>query len=208
MASTKELRAYLKAWVTVAVKGGFDKQRELARDIDERVQDELGEEDAALTAELRRHARALFDKQRALEATWKKRTTNDAIDAAFTALNRAGIIALQNAGYTMSDGWEDVNELARARKSRPRGATFYHGQDLERGVAGQGLCLAFGAYEDDKKKHEAASLAVARDVVDVLARHGVKAEWDGTVDRRVRILPFRWKRRRFTKAPRAAARRT
>jgi hypothetical protein len=202
MSDRTAVRAYLKKWIEVAVKGGFEAKRQLLSDIRERVQDELGAPDDALCKELRVHAEALFEKQRVAEEKWTRRTTNDAIDSAFAALNRAGIVALQNAGYTMSDGWEDVNGLARKKPTRPRGATFYHGQDLERGVAGEGLWLAYGAYEDDAKKHDAASVAIGRAIVDQLARFGVETAWDGTVDQRIAIRPFRWRRRRFTKAPR------
>ncbi len=198
------IRKFFRAWIEVEVRGGFTTQRELLADIGERVADEVEEGAKALTAELRAYARELFAKQRAEEKTWKKRTTNDALDAAFEALNQAGIVALQNAGYTMSDGWEDCNEIAgelHAKKKTPRGATFYHGQDLERGVRNHGLMLAFGAYEQNKKKHQAASLAIAREVVATLERFGIETRWDGDVDTRVAIRPFKWQRRQFTRPP-------
>jgi len=66
-------------------------------------------------------------------------TVNDRIRRAFAELNKRGIVALQNAGMTMSDGWEDANETAT---SSTRGATFYHRQDLERAMHGEGLLLA------------------------------------------------------------------
>jgi hypothetical protein len=202
--STKKTRAYLRAWIEVAVKGGFDKKSDLLRDVRERVRDELGEANAALVKDLSAYATALLAKQQRAERGWKKRTMNDAIDDAFAALNRAGIVALQNAGYTMSNGWEDVNEIASTlakRKKKPRGATFYHGQDLERGVKNEGLWLAFGAYEDNDKKRDAASLVVGREIVETLEKLGVKTKWNGTIEQRIAIAPFRWQRRRFTKAP-------
>jgi len=203
--STKQTRAYLKKWVEVAVKGGFEKKSGLLRDVRERVSDELGAPNAALVKELGAYATALFDKQRKAEKGWKKQAPNDVIDAAFAALNRAGIVALQNAGYTMSDGWEDADEVAtktrKATKKTPRGATFYHGQDLERGVAGAGLMLAFSAYEDSDKKRDAASVGIGREIVATLTKFGVKTKWNGTVEQRIAIAPFRWQRRQFTKAP-------
>jgi hypothetical protein len=198
----RSLHDYLSHALTVAVRSGFGRDADILADIEERVADELGEPDEALVRELKAEAKRLLAAQRAAEATWKTATVNDAIDRAFAELDAAGIVALQNAGYTMSDGWEDVNELAteRAKRGRPRGATFYHGQDLERGVAGEGLLLAFGSYIEGPT-HEAESEAIAREICEVLARHGVKTTWNGKVDMRIHIEPFEWRKRRWTKAP-------
>jgi hypothetical protein len=62
-------------------------------------------------------------------------------------------------------------------------------------VAGLGLMLAFGSY-DDGPQHQPKSLALAREIVETLNRHGVPATWDGTIGRRIEILPFEWRRRR------------
>lgn len=59
---------------------------------------------------------------------------NDALDSAFDALDRAGIVAVQNAGGTQTLGWAAVNEEIAKRESKNKkvlGATFYHSQDLE-----------------------------------------------------------------------------
>lgn len=122
-------------------------------------------------------------------------SVNDGIDAAFAELNAKGIVAVENPGFTMSDAWIGVNEIARGRSPTPRGATFYHGQDRARGIAGEGLLLAFGAFEDDDSKHDAKSIAIGREVCDTLKKHGVETEWDGTVGTRIRIPPFVWKKR-------------
>lgn len=201
--SHDESRKHLLARVEVAVRGGFEDEDELLEGLEEWVEDELGEANGALTAELEAHARKLLQEQRTLEANWREPTLNDALDSAFEELNANGIVALENAGYTMSDGWADVNEVAGYQDTPPRGAVFYHGQDLERGVAGEGLMLAFGAYENDSAKHEAASLAIGREVCDTLLRHGVKTEWNGSVQARIRIPPFEWRKRRWTEVARA-----
>ena len=192
---------FLKEWVTTEVLGGFTKQKLLFEYIDERTEDEGAPE---LAPKLRKYARDLYAKRKAQEAKWKGPTMNDRIDAAFHDLGHAGIIAMQNAGYTMSEGWEDCNAEASELDEigeRPRGATFYHGQDLERGVEDEGLMLVYGAYEDDDKKHDAASIAIAREVIAMLTRYGVKTKWNGKVETRVEIRPFKWQKRQFTKSP-------
>lgn len=199
-----EEKKHLFAQVAVAVRGGVKSEEEILESLEQRVEDMLrGSSDGALLEELEAHTRKLLEEQRVRESRWREPTLNDAIDAAFEELNAKGIVTLQSAGYTMSDGWADVNELASYQDPPPRGAVFYHGQDLERGVQGEGLMLAFGAYENDDKKHVPASIAIAREVCETLARHCVKTEWNGDVDQRIQIPPFEWRKRRYSEVARA-----
>jgi hypothetical protein len=113
------------------------------------------------------------------------------IAEAFAELDRRGIIALQNAGYTMSDGWSDVAEKrhrAEQNGRTMRGGVFYHGQDAARARAGGPLYLAFGSFADDPD-HEPRSRAIARETCEVLLAHGLKATWNGSVDSRIDITP-------------------
>ncbi|HEY5938595.1 MAG TPA: hypothetical protein VIU61_28285 [Kofleriaceae bacterium] len=123
----------------------------------------------------------------------KTKTGHQRLNAVFADLNARGIVALQNAGYTMSEGWEDVNEIAAQIRDRtgkaPRGATFYHGQDRERLWRGEGTHLAYGSYATGKR-HVPESLALAHEIVEVLKAHGFKAKWDGTIDERVHTGKF------------------
>lgn len=113
------------------------------------------------------------------------------VTAAFAALRRRGIVALRNAGYTQGDGWADIAEhrhRAELAGEQPRGGVFYHGQDAERARAGGVLYLAFGAFIDGPA-HEAASVALAQEVAEVLRAHGFVVTWDGTADQRLAIEP-------------------
>jgi Domain of unknown function (DUF6891) len=192
MTVDEESRDHLLSAVTLAVRSGFGTETEVIEDIEQLVEDELGDSDPKLVRELQAEARRLLAAQHDEELTWTGRSTNDAIERAFEELTENGVVALENAGYTQSDGWSDANEAAEDRDPPPRGAVFYHGQDVERGVAGEGLYLTFGAYADD----EEASLAIAREVCDTLASHGVETSWDGNVGTRILIPPFPWRRRR------------
>jgi hypothetical protein len=61
------------------------------------------------------------------EKTWPRVTDCDRLDAVFAELDRGGTIALQNAGYTMSDGYSDVGErLAECDRDQVKGYCFYH----------------------------------------------------------------------------------
>ncbi|MCX5741864.1 MAG: hypothetical protein NT062_05105 [Proteobacteria bacterium] len=123
---------------------------------------------------------------------------NDGIDAAFEQLQRQGIVALQGAGFTQSDGWAEANGVAhqlRARGTPPRGACFYQEQDLERAIQGKGLALAFGAYTSNDAEHDAATIALGHEIVAVLRAHGVDAAWAGDPTKGIAVAPFAWYRR-------------
>ncbi|WP_442939467.1 DUF6891 domain-containing protein [Nonomuraea sp. SYSU D8015] len=53
-------------------------------------------------------------------------------------------------------------------------------QDLASGVRREGLMPAFGAFEGDESKNEAASAAIARKVCNTLTAHGAQAKWNGS----------------------------
>jgi hypothetical protein len=57
--------------------------------------------------------------------------------------------------------------------------------------------LAFGSFTGD----DDASVAIGRTVCEVLGRHGLTVEWDGSASQRIRIPPFEWQKRRFTLTP-------
>ena len=183
-------------WIDITAKSGMVNAADLAQQTRDRIDDELGDEtDAATVSALEERARTAVAAREADEKTWPAVTMNDRIDRAFEELNRSGIIALQGAGYTMSEGWDEANDIASSLPSPPRGAVFYHWQDLERAVAGDGLWLAYGAYTDDEIAQDELSLAIGREALEALNRAEVPAIWDGTIDARVFIQPFTWQRR-------------
>lgn len=136
-----------------------------------------------------------FQELHSEAANWPGITDCDRLEAAFAAMSARGIIALQNAGYTQSDGYSDVLHYAESHPSRSQliGYCFYHGQDLERAVDGGGLYLAFGPI--DPAQEQSAGPAVGRAIVEELDRAGLRAEWDGTFDKRISIPTLDWKHR-------------
>lgn len=124
-------------------------------------------------------------------------TPRKRLNAVFAELNACGIVALQNAGYTVSDGWSDVNERASALAAggnRPRGGTFYHGQDRERARRGEGLFLAYDSYSTKKgKQRDQDALAIGHEIVEVLRRHGFTPKWNGSFAQRIHTGRFEWK---------------
>jgi hypothetical protein len=129
------------------------------------------------------------------KTTWPAMTDCDRLDGAFAALNARGIIALQNAGYTQSDGYDEIRERYGAHSDRNTviGYCFYHGQDLARAVHGEGLYLAFGPM--DAKKEGTEGPRIGAMIVEELARAGFAVTWDGTFAQRIHIPAIDWKRR-------------
>jgi hypothetical protein len=174
----------IKTWVW----SGFYELEEVRAMIDDIWEDDADEGllFAAIASE--------FQKKIAAEALWPKETDCDRLDLAFETLNANAIIALQNAGYTMSDGLSDISEeLAQRGHSNVHGYCFYHGQDLERALSGGGLTLAFGAFDNDKT----AQVEVGNLVKDALEANGFAIDWDGDSESRINIPNLDWKRRQM-----------
>jgi hypothetical protein len=126
---------------------------------------------------------------------WPAVTDCDKLDAVFRALNERGLIALQNAGYTQSDGYDDVRDTHESYpdKLKLTGYCFYHGQDLARAVDGDGLYLAFGPIDPRKEKTEGP--VIGSWVVEELKRAGFDVDWNGSFEQRIRVRNIDWKRR-------------
>ncbi len=117
---------------------------------------------------------------------------DDRLDRAFEALNVQGIIALQNAGYTMSDGITEISEeLHRRGRANIQGYCFCHGQDLERAVDGAGVMLAFASLDDDPAHKQ----EVGRLVKEAMENFGFAVEWNGDPEKRLNLPAVDWKRR-------------
>lgn len=177
---------YILDEITTWVWSGFYDQD----DVQEMIADIL--EDDADELYLRSAVAPEFEKKAAAEARWPPETDCDRLDRAFAELNASGVIALQNAGYTMSDGLDDVGDvLHQQSRTHVKGYCFYHGQDLKRAVAGTGLMIAFGDLEDNKaEKGKIGDLVRA-----TLEAHGFEIEWNGDPETRLNISNIDWKRR-------------
>lgn len=177
--------------ISIHVRAGFDdRERILETFLEEMYAPgdlDPEEVETALDAAIAAHE---ADKQ-----TWPEVTDCDRLAAAFTSLRTFGIIALHNAGLTQSDGYSDFQEaLAEAPdKSRIEGYCFYHWQDLERAVAGDGLYLAFGP--TNPREEESRGPAVGNIVASTLQDAGFDVDWDGSLKTRILIPQIDWKRR-------------
>jgi hypothetical protein len=180
--TNEHILAAIRTWVW----SGFYGERE----VQEMIADLL--EDGADEAMLRGSVAHEFEEKAAAELTWPEKTDCDRLDEAFAALEESSIIALHNAGYTMSDGLSDVGEALNERvRSDVRGYCFYHEQDLERAVRGEGLTIAFGDLDDDPAQRADVGRAIKR----ALEAAGLETEWSGDSERRIQIPELDYKRR-------------
>jgi hypothetical protein len=106
-----------------------------------------------------------------------------------------GIIALHNAGFTKSDGYgEFLSFLERhPDPDEVSGYCYYHSQDLDRALHGQGLNIGFGPRPDEDEQTQGTKVRVK--VANELKEVGLDVSWDGTFDTRILIPHFEWQRR-------------
>lgn len=149
------------------------------------------------------HALARFGEEqmaakREAEPGWPKQTDPDRLDTAFVRLERAGVLALANCGYTTSEAHDDAwSIIDAAAPGTYRGFCFYHGQDVERVVAGGPLWLGFDALDNRPE----AKREIGREVVAAAEAEGLHTSWDENPEQRIGVEGLDWKRRTRWRKP-------
>ena len=186
----KDSNAELREEIRTLVRTGFHSAEDIAEIVGEELY-EPGTHDAQKVAKI---VASEFAALRQEQESWPRETDCDRLDQVFAALNRQGVIALQNAGITQSDGYDDVREIYQEARDPSRfiGYCFYHGQDLESAVLGQGLHLAFGPMQPENEESDGPKIGAL--IVKELERKGFKVRWDGTFKQRI-FVEIDWKKR-------------
>lgn len=127
---------------------------------------------------------------------WKTPTDTEKLINAFDELCDQNIIALHNAGYTTSDGEDEVIEVERELRENDvvsDGYCFYHEQDLARAIVieNPGLYIAFQKVDNSD---EATTIAVGKKVAEVLRNNGFQVNWDESARTKIEIPGFRWQK--------------
>jgi hypothetical protein len=138
-------------------------------------------------------ARQLAEKQRE-EDLWPARTDWDRLDAAFVVLRATGIIALHDAGASQADAFAEVAAEYQMRKEvgvESTGFVFYGDDDVTAALSAGSLYLTFGAFQ----KRAENTPAIAEQIIDALAKRGLRATWSGDIGKKMLITPFEWKKR-------------
>lgn len=121
-------------------------------------------------------------------AAW--RAAQSRLDVLFAALTQAGLVALQDAGMTQSDGFSDCSEVFHERggvAAGLHGFCFYTRQDRNRAKREGRLDLAFwGAPEGA----DADMLRVGELIVRAAEAAGLPATWNGSSGRRPTLILY------------------
>lgn len=121
-------------------------------------------------------------------AQWRAAQTR--LDAFFALLTQAGLVALQDAGTTQSDGFSDCSEIFHERGGAAAGLhgfCFYTRQDRNRAKREGRLDLAFwGAPEGA----DADMLRVGELIVRTAESAGLPVMWNGSSARRPTLLLY------------------
>ena len=190
-----ELREAIKQvsyYIRCDVLGGFVKLDEIEPNALEAVSGDYDSE------ELRPHAQRVLEEvvaeQRVREAQWPAVTDWDRFDAAFGALEEAGVVCRHNFSCcgTCAAGeiWDEI-EAERDKGREVIGCAHYNVQDTESAVEGQGVYLSYGSVLEGER----ASVAIGHDIAKAMQDQGLVVTWDGTLGRRIHV-GMEWRRRR------------
>jgi hypothetical protein len=166
-----------------------------AGDIDRFIDEDADGGDGFDVGKVKAHAAQALAAKRAAEAQWPPATDNDKLDRAFARLHEQGICALQYAGNTQDDGIDSVAEALseeEVAQDQYKGYCFFHSQDMDRALDGEGLMLAFGYIGSDEPED---IVPIGRIICDALRHEGLEVEWNGTAGRRINLPRLRWQRR-------------
>jgi len=188
-----ENRRYVYDTIVAKLRMGFISPGNL----NEEIQDMVADED--LTADvshewiwetIEREAAKLDDEKYA----WIRPTDPERLAQAFNELCAEKIIALHKAGYTTSDGEEDVVAVEwklRDKGVQSEGYCFYHEQDLERAIDPDSKKLLI-AFQKIDNSDEAVTRQIGQRVADKLRAHGFTVNWDGNPSQKIEIENINW----------------
>jgi hypothetical protein len=198
-AGEDQVRDFVAGW-EMEMRAGYGEPASFLETLEARAGDwfaQCADFGPALMARLRQHTERFLAEEQERELAWQGATVNDRITAAFADLARDGFVGGENAGLSIQDGWGYAGIAGKGGQCR---VAFFHRQDIIDALEGEPLLIAFGdvgEHDDDA----AADEAVGKRVVAALEAHGVPCRWSGAAADRIRVLPFDWRRRRWTTAP-------
>lgn len=186
----KDVIESVKNHVDRAVRAGFDSDEEILSFAADIAADAPGSVTASnWIASVLRESRS---NQLEAMRSWPSVTDCDRLDAAFAELEMQGILAKQNYSCCQTCANAEINIEIEERIEDGQhvdGYVYYHAQDTEGAVDGDGMYLAYGGCDGPE-----STLRIAHIAVEVLSRHGLKVRWDEDVAKRI-FVDIDWKRR-------------
>lgn len=179
--SANELHAYLQNQIAI---GYYDSEWLVEEAVHMFTTDE---------ATVRPLAAQLTTKLEQEMASWPEVTDCQRLDAAFEALNRAGIRARQHFACCNTCGHSELREdihLARELGATIDGYVFYHRQDAEAVVTTGTLTLRYATLcgEPDEER------ALGQQILGALREQGLSPVWECDSGPVIELRDFRWQR--------------
>ncbi|MBA5793324.1 hypothetical protein H1R17_02965 [Flavobacterium sp. xlx-214] len=175
------------------VRSGFYSLEDIQNNIIEEIEDN-GFEDEISEDWAYQQIENVYQQLLEESKLWQAPTETERLIMAFDELATQRIIALHYPGYTTDDGDYEAVEVERALREnneKSEGYCFYHGQDLERAVLGEGLYISFQKINNES---DVVSKEVAKKIIEVLEKHNLPVEWNGKATTRIFIPVFKWQR--------------
>jgi hypothetical protein len=182
----------LREFIAYRVREGFESVHEIVEDAHNWAYEKYDRND--LLPRVKRLTAEVLAAHQVGQAEWGPTTDCDRLDAAFTALNAAGIVAKQHFSCCNNCGFVEIwDEVEETEKQRPvEGYVFYHLQATERAIKTGQLLMAYGSVEDDPEEFQ----RVGNKIVTELSRVGLSASWGGTACHPIVVEGIVWRRRR------------
>ncbi|WP_235831843.1 DUF6891 domain-containing protein [Paenimyroides viscosum] len=191
--SMSEDQQFIFDSIYTQVRSGFYSLEDIQNNIIEEIEDN-GFEDEISEDWAYKQINAVNEELLKESESWGENTQTNRLIAAFDELAESKIIALHYTGYTMDDGEYEVVEVERTlndNNEKSEGYCFYHGQDLERAVRGEGLNISFQKINNES---DVVSKEIAKKIVAVLEKHDLKVDWNGKASSKILLPDFKWER--------------
>jgi hypothetical protein len=178
-------------YVRLLVAGGFEEPDEIVSIVVESFEDEDGADE--LPALVERLTDEAIQAHLEAQKSWPEVTDCDRLDNALDELTGAGIVCRQHFQDDGADaeGCIGAEMRAEAKYVKVRGYAFYATPETTKAVEHGTLRIDYGAVA----KGKAALVAVGREIVETLRRHGLTTAWNGRGDTALQVR-LDWKRRR------------
>lgn len=191
--SMSEDQQFIFDSIYTQVRSGFYSLEDIQNNIIEEIEDN-GFEDEISEDWAYKQINAVNEELLKESESLGENTQTNRLIAAFDELAESKIIALHYTGYTMDDGEYEVIEVERTlndNNEKSEGYCFYHGQDLERAVRGDGLNISFQKINNES---DVVSKEIAKKIVAVLEKHDLKVDWNGKASSKILLPEFKWQR--------------
>ena len=191
--SMSEDQQFIFDSIYTQVRSGFYSLEDIQNNIIEEIEDN-GFEDEISEDWAYKQINAVNEELLKESESWGENTQTNRLIAACDELAESKIIALHYTGYTMDDGEYEVIEVERTlndNNEKSEGYCFYHGQDLERAVRGEGLNISFQKINNES---DVVSKEIAKKIVAVLEKHDLKVDWNGKASSKILLPEFKWQR--------------